>query len=89
MDFQEEGADQLILFGRSSIDKNTLHLRFHDGNQEHRQLVEFHQSDDYTERMFHLEPIRGMQKVTFLFLPGSQFDFGWFQFRRSAGRDSV
>lgn len=89
MDFQEEGADQLILYGRSSIDKNTLHLRFHDGNQEHRQLLEFHQSDDYTERMFQLEPVRGMQKVTFLFLPGSQFDFGWFQFRRSAGRDSV
>jgi hypothetical protein len=26
--------------------------------------------------------VAGLRKVTFLFLPGSRFDFGWFRFMR-------
>jgi beta-galactosidase len=40
-----------------------------------QQLVEFVRTEGYEEQSF-------MQKVTFLFLPGSNFDFGWFRFTK-------
>lgn len=45
-------------------------------------MVEFLYSVGYEERVFDLEKITGIQKVTFVFLPGSNFDFEWFQFKR-------
>ncbi|MEH7416906.1 glycoside hydrolase family 2 TIM barrel-domain containing protein [Neobacillus drentensis] len=82
LDFNGEGATKLVVFGRSSIDKNTIHIRFANEAGESNQLVEFTQSDNYEERVFELERITGIQKVTFIFLPGSNFDFGWFRFER-------
>lgn len=82
MDFTVEGASKLLICGSSPIDKNTIHLRFDGENGESNQLVEFEKSDGYEERVFELEQVTGMQKVTFIFLPGSIFDFGWFRFKR-------
>lgn len=82
MDFTGEGAAKLVIYGRSPIDKNTIHIRFASQDGESNQLVEFTQSDGYEERVFDLDKITGMQKVTFIFLPGSNFDFGWFRFER-------
>ncbi|MNJ44956.1 hypothetical protein D3C77_400300 [compost metagenome] len=82
MDFGSEGATKLVIFGRSPIDKNTIHIRFASEEDESNQLVEFTQSDGYEERVFDLEKINGMQKITFIFLPGSNFDFGWFRFEK-------
>lgn len=56
--------------------------RFTNPDGERNQLVEFTHSDGYEERVFELDKITGVQKVTFLFLPGSNFDFGWFRFER-------
>ncbi|CAM3988226.1 DUF4982 domain-containing protein [Paenibacillus alkaliterrae] len=80
MDFAGAGASKLIICGRSPIDKNTIHIRFSGENGESNQLVEFTHSDGYEEREFDLEPVTGKQKVTFIFLPGSSFDFDWFRF---------
>ncbi len=82
MDFSEEGASKLIVYGRLAIDKNTIHIRFVNSEGESNQLVEFTRSDGYEEQVFNLEHVTGKQKVTFIFLPGSQFDFGWFRFVR-------
>lgn len=82
MDFGNEGASKLVISGRSTIDKNTIHVRFASEEGESNQLIEFTQSDGYEERQFDLEKIRGMQDVTFIFLPGSNFDFGWFRFEK-------
>jgi beta-galactosidase len=82
MDFISEGASKLVIFGRSPIDKNTIHIQFESIEGQSKQLVEFTQSDGYKERIFELEKITGIQKVTFVFLPGSNFDFGWFRFER-------
>lgn len=82
MDFASEGATKLVVFGRSPIDKNTIHIRFTNQDGESNQLVEFTHSDGYEERVFELDKITGVQKVTFIFLPGSNFDFGWFRFER-------
>ncbi|MEK3964589.1 sugar-binding domain-containing protein [Paenibacillus sp. FSL H7-0323] len=81
MDFGHTGSTKLTLCGHSPIDKNTLHILFSGPEGEKRQLVEFTQSSDYCEREFVLERITGPQTVTFIFLPGSQFDFKWFQFQ--------
>lgn len=83
LDFGEEGAGRIDIRGRSPIDKNTIHLRFEspDGKMEQR-ILEFTKSDGYETRSFDLEPVRGKQKVSFVFLPGSCFDFASFRFGR-------
>ncbi|MNC53838.1 hypothetical protein D3C75_1032820 [compost metagenome] len=80
MDFGSKGANLLTVYGKSPIDKNTLHIQFEGGNGESRQLVEFTHSNGYEERSFELQKVEGLQKVTFIFLPGSNFDFDWFKF---------
>ena len=80
MDFTSNCATKLVVFGRSPIDKNTINIQFANNEGESNQLVEFTQSDEYEERIFKLEKITGIQKVTFIFLPGCNFDFGWFRF---------
>ncbi len=80
MDFGSTGASRLVVYGRSPIDKNTIRIRFEHEEGESQQLVEFTRSEGYEERSFVLEPVAGAQKVTFIFLPGSRFDFGWFRF---------
>ncbi|MHB8130524.1 MAG: glycoside hydrolase family 2 TIM barrel-domain containing protein [Mobilitalea sp.] len=82
MDFTSDGATRLTVFGRSPIDKNSIRIRFANQEGESNQLVEFTQSNDYEEQIFELEKIIGVQEVTFLFLPGCNFDFGWFRFER-------
>ncbi|MCA0753568.1 DUF4982 domain-containing protein [Paenibacillus sp. N4] len=82
LDFAGVGATKLVVCGRSPIDKNTIHIRFANQDGESNQLLEFTQSDGYEERVFSLEKVEGIQNVTFIFLPGSNFDFGWFRFER-------
>lgn len=80
MDFTSDCATKVVVFGRSPIDKNTINIKFANNEGESNQLVEFTMSKVYEERIFNLEKITGMQKVTFIFLPGCNFDFGWFRF---------
>ncbi|SEO07692.1 beta-galactosidase [Amphibacillus marinus] len=80
LDFGEHGLHKLIIHGHSPIDKNTIHVRFEQDGQQINQLIEFTESEGYVEREFALETVKGMQNVTFIFLPGSQFDFSWFKF---------
>ncbi|KWX76193.1 glycoside hydrolase [Paenibacillus riograndensis] len=88
MDFGEVGSPRIVICGRSPLENNTLHLLFSGPGGESKQLVEFAGSGSYTEREFVLEPVSGKQTVTFLFLPGSQFDLRWFQFLPSAGLEN-
>lgn len=80
MDFGTNGATKLTLCGHSPIDINTIHIMFSGENGDSKQLVEFHHSNGYEEKEYELEPITGKQTVSFVFLPGSQFDLKWFRF---------
>ncbi|NIK67824.1 glycoside hydrolase family 2 TIM barrel-domain containing protein [Paenibacillus sp. BK720] len=80
MDFGESGASRLAICGQSPIDNNTIHILFSGTNGETKQLVEFAYSEGYCENEYMLERITGLQTVTFIFLPGSQFNFKSFQF---------
>jgi|LSQX01.3.fsa_nt_gb beta-galactosidase len=83
IDFTNEGAKRIIIYGRSHIDKNTIQIRFGSIDGGSMQMIEFPKSDIYEERAFDIERITGLQKVTFIFLPGCNFDFGWFRFEKT------
>jgi beta-galactosidase len=80
MDFGDNGIKKLIICGKSKIDKNTIHINFEGDNNVERQIVEIPYSADFKEYEFRLNKVTGKQKVSFLFLPGSSFDFKWFHF---------
>lgn len=76
----EKGLSRLVICGRSPIDVNTIHLRFSGAPEEIKQIVEFEYSEDYVIREFLLENVSGERTVSFIFLPGCNFDFKWFRF---------
>lgn len=80
MDFGLEGFKTIKICGRSVIDKNTIHIKFNSDNGEFTRLVEFPYTKDFVTREYTLESVTGLQTVEFVFLPGSNFDFKWFQF---------
>lgn len=82
MNFGKDGASKLVIYGSSPIDKNTIHIKLSNIEGESNQLVEFINSDGYERQVFQLDKITGLQKLTFVFLPGSNFDFGWFRFEK-------
>lgn len=80
MNFGENGAEKLTVWGRAAKGNNTIHVRFFDGNNESKQIVEFPEGSEYTSQTFALTPVTGKVTVTFVFMPGSCFDFQAFQF---------
>lgn len=80
MDFGDIGTRKLVIEGHSPIDHNTIHVLFNGEQGDSKQLVEFNFSEGYCEREYVIEHVKGLQTVTFVFLPGSQFDFRSFQF---------
>jgi beta-galactosidase len=82
MDFGDGGCARIVISGRSHGQANTIHVRFTGDGEDIKQIVEFPVNADVTERSFGLTPVRGKKKVTFVFMPGSNFDFEWFRFER-------
>ncbi|MCC8182337.1 MAG: DUF4982 domain-containing protein [Clostridiales bacterium] len=80
MDFGERGFTRLTVRGRTALENNTIHVCFDSNGESQRRILEFTHQPDWGEQTFDLEPVYGMQDVTFLFLPGSSFDFKSFQF---------
>ncbi len=80
MDFGERAVKGVAVKGRAHNGSNTIHIRFYNGTEEIKQIVEFSESEEYTLQEFALEPISGKWTVSFIFLPGSHFDFESFRF---------
>lgn len=80
LDFGPEGCHRVTIRGRTALENNSIHICFKGENGEERRIVEFARQEDWGEQSFALEPVYGMRDVTFLFLPGSKFDFGGFRF---------
>lgn len=81
-DFTREQPGRIIISGKSVLSLNSIHLILAGEDGEKRILCEFRteQKDSYEERAFELQDISGKQKVSFAFLPGSNFDFAYFRF---------
>ena len=84
MNFGEAGTDSIVICGRTPLQQNTIQLRFTDGAT---QVLPFPHSEEYRELRFPLERVTGEQNVTFVFLPGCNFDFKWFRFEKSGSEE--
>ena len=81
MNFGEKDATSLIICGKSNIENNTINIKFIDDDDSFStQILEFAHTNDYEEKKFEIEPVKGQKKVSFVFLPGCNFDFKWFKF---------
>lgn len=79
MHFGATAAKQITICGSAPVD-NTIHLKFNGMNGSTNQIVEFAKTDGFTEKTFSITGASGNQTVSFVFLPGSCFDFKWFRF---------
>ncbi|MDE7178819.1 MAG: DUF4982 domain-containing protein [Lachnospiraceae bacterium] len=80
MDFGTQDIKGISIKGRAQNGSNTIHIRFYNGVEEVKQIVEFPECGVYTLQEFSLEPVCGKWTVSFVFLPGSNFDFECFRF---------
>ncbi len=78
-EFGDEGPGEVIITGKSALPLNSIHVSF-SGDTKKIVLAEFKGSGDYVARHFDLTGISGKCRVSFTFLPGSNFDFKSFQF---------
>ncbi len=80
MNFALEGVSAVEICGRSNNEKTSVHIVFEDGERKDRQLAEMSYSKEYETVTVPLSDERTAGKVSFVFLPGSNFDFKWFRF---------
>ncbi len=83
MDFEDCEQAALIIDGATPLPENPITLRMVDaqGNQ-HTEMVAF-TGTGRGEQRFALSVPKGMCTVTFVFLPGSNFDFYTFRFEKA------
>ena len=74
------GTDEIVIRGRAGADGNTIHVRFSNREDEMKQAVEFPSGEKYSSQRFKIKLVKGKWDVTFIFLPGSSFDFESIQF---------
>ena len=86
MDFGTAGTDCLTICGRTHNENDTITVRFADEAGTETRAVEFPFSGGYEEKTFPFDAVCGMRTVTFVFLPGSSFDFKWFRFGKVASQ---
>ena len=80
LDFGENGADELVICGVTGNPMNQIQLRYTpEGGSQKTVLLEFTR-DGGKEQRFVIPEITGVNDVSFVFMPGSKFDFDWFRF---------
>ena len=78
MDFATHPLHGIRIAGSTPLEGNTIHVRFYDGETEEKEIIEF-RGDGEKVQEFALPERSGKWDLTFVFLPGSNFDFEWFQ----------
>lgn len=80
LDFGESGSEALIISGETGNPMNQIQLRYTPaGGAQKTVLLEF-QQDGGREQRFDIPKLSGLNDVSFVFMPGSRFDFDWFRF---------
>ncbi|MDR2558963.1 MAG: DUF4982 domain-containing protein, partial [Oscillospiraceae bacterium] len=75
LDFSANGVNKIIISGFAPKG-NSISLKFNE--QTH--MIEFAKSDEYQTQEFWVANPKGINDVSFVFLPGSDFNFEWFKF---------
>lgn len=89
MDFGDKGTDCIRIWGYTSNKTNSILVRFlgeeedAHGEGEQEQMLEFQHAEEPEDQFFAFDRVTGTRTVEFVFLPGSHFDFRWFQFMDS------
>lgn len=87
MNFGLSGAQNISLKWRSDRSKNSIQLVTTDSvtGSMNKQMLELPQASDYSTVTLPLEKsMTGHQTVTLIFLPGSQLDLKWIQFKEDS-----
>ena len=80
LDFGEGGSEALIISGETGNPMNQIQLRYTPaGGAQKTVLLEF-QQDGGREQRFDIPKLSGVNDVSFVFMPGSRFNFDWFRF---------
>ena len=80
LDFGEGGSEALIISGETGNPMNQIQLRYTPaGGAQKTVLLEFQQNGGREQR-FDIPKLSGVNDVSFVFMPGSRFDFDWFRF---------
>lgn len=80
LDFGEVGSEALIISGETGNPMNQIQLRYTPaGGAQKTVLLEF-QQDGGRKQRFDIPKLSGVNDVSFVFMPGSRFDFDWFRF---------
>lgn len=83
LDFGEDGACAVVIRGITANPSNQVQLRYTpEGGEQSSVLLEFMHSDEPTEQRFEIPKLCGKNDISFVFLPGTKFDFTWFRFEQ-------
>lgn len=84
MDFEDGGRATLVITGATPLRENPITLRMVDADGcECTEMVTFAGGEGRSEQRFTLAVPRGLCSLTFVFLPGSNFDFHSFRFEKA------
>ncbi len=80
-DFGENGVSAITICGYTANPTNAVQLRYTPaGGDQTSVLLEFTNTDGISEQRFDIPKLTGVNDISFVFLPGSKFDFSWFRF---------
>lgn len=79
LDFGNDGIVGIGILGHTPLENNTIHLLFSGNGNQERRILEFKGSEGFAETVYHFDKLNGKWDLTFLFLPGSNFDFESFR----------
>ncbi len=83
MNFGAQGTTGIALTSRSKLAGNTIHILFTpEGGEPQRRVLEVKGSAEYEAQTFAFEPLSGIGKIEFVFLPGSDIDVKSVQFTK-------
>lgn len=82
MNFGDEKPSHVTISGRAVGEKNTIHILFDTDKGSVREILEVEATDDITDHTFDISNIEGSGTITFVFLPGSNFDMKSFRFSK-------
>lgn len=82
IDFGADGVSRLTISGRTRNPQNAVQIRYTPrGESQITQAVSFACSEEYSQQSFDIDKICGQtENLSFVFMPGSDFDFEWFRF---------
>ena len=84
MDFEDCGRATLVITGATPLRENPITLRMVDADGcECTEMVTFAGGEGRSEQRFTLTVPQGVCSLTFVFLPGSNFDFHFFRFEKA------